>query len=160
MCRTADVVVRDKVDRDIRAVATEDLHHLRMTGEEENLVASGHCQDPLRGLGGAGRVEIDQDVVHQDRQCLTAAAMAFDVAEPDGEVELLGCPSAQRRYRLTAPLGIDHFDLFGSIMWHEDLRVTAAGDARKIAACMPDHLRLVSLLESLLAVERRCSATA
>src|SRR5450432_1235527 len=64
----------------------------RMAGEVQDLVTGREVFDRAGGALGANRIEVDQDVIHHDRQRLGLPGEVIDEAEAKGEVELLGGP--------------------------------------------------------------------
>ena len=73
-----------------------------------------------RDLSRPHRVEVHQDVVHDDRQAHAALRELLDQSEPDTEVQLLGRPTAQGVHTMAASV----------ITENRELRALAVHDAR------------------------------
>ncbi len=69
---------------------------MRVTGEKEHLVVFGGLGDDLRHLAAAGRVEVNEHVVQDERERLGTICECLRETDPQAQVELLDAPALNR----------------------------------------------------------------
>ena len=78
--------------RDGRSRAFADMFVMR---EQKHLGAAGECGQGVQGGGGASFVELDQEVIGDERDGASGVEGRLQAGEAKGQVELVGGPEAE-----------------------------------------------------------------
>ena len=119
-----------------------------MAGKIDDLMRLREGEDGGCSLCGAGLVEVDEYLIHDDGQGLAAGSEIRNVPEAEGKIKLLGGPPAQVLRPLRPAFPGDDLNRILADR-RDDLLVPAPCDEPEKTGCVAYRLRLLLLLEAL-----------